>query len=310
MFSGLFDLQDRIGKIEKQGDPLVALGAAVDWDIFRADLEAVRQRERKSNAGRPPYDVVLMFKILVLQSLYNLSDDAAEYQILDRLSFMRFLGLGIDSRVPDAKTIWLFREQLREHGLEEALFARFHQYLLEHGFLARKGQIVDASIVEAPRQRNSREENERVRAGEKVEGWSEPKRRQKDTEATWTKKGDETHFGYKNHISVDREHKLIRAFTVTTASVHDSQMLWAVLDTDNTSADVWADSAYRSEATEEALRKRGFRSRIHRKGARSRPLSAREKAGNKTRSRVRARVKIGLRNLCYNIVTYARLAAC
>lgn len=334
MFSSLFDLEDRIEKIDKQGDPLTVLNESIDWEIFRADLEVVHQKERKSSAGRRPYDVILMFKILVLQSLYNLSDDAMEYQILDRLSFMRFLGLGIDSRVPDAKTIWLFRERIKEHGLDEALFTRFNAFLDDQGFVARKGQIVDASLVKAPRQRNSRSENERIRKGEQVEEWSEAKRCQKDTNATWTKKGGETFFGYKNHVSVDNEFKFIRTHGVTTASVHDSQMIEKLLDPWNTSADVWADSAYRSKEIEAMLEERGYRSRIHRKGVRGRALAERERQGNKTRSRVRARVehvfgfqkmaagdlvvrtigaarakvKIGLRNITYNLARYARLA--
>jgi len=114
----------------------------------------LRQKERKSNAGRKPFDVVVMFKILILQSLYNLSDDQTEFQIRDRLSFMRFLGLTLGGRVPDAKTIWLFRDQLTEAGLVRTVFAQFDQFLRAHGFAAQKGQIVDASIVQAPRQRN------------------------------------------------------------------------------------------------------------------------------------------------------------
>jgi transposase len=125
MLNGMFDVDFRLQELDKGGDPLPKLNAMVDWELFRADLETIREHERKSNAGRPPFDAVLMFKILILQSLYNLADDATEYQIRDRLSFMRFLGLSLGDRVPDAKTVWLFREQLTAAQLAETLFARF-----------------------------------------------------------------------------------------------------------------------------------------------------------------------------------------
>ena len=177
MQTGLFDWQQRFEELDKGGDPLVKLNTLVDWEAFRPTLEMLRQKERKSNAGRKPFDVVVMFKILILQSLYNLSDDQTEFQIRDRLSFMRFLGLTLGDRVPDAKTIWLFRDQLTEAGLVRTVFAQFDQFLREHGFAAQKGQIVDASIVQAPRQRNRRDENQQIKDGQVPEGWSPQKRR-------------------------------------------------------------------------------------------------------------------------------------
>jgi transposase, IS5 family len=330
---GLFDLEFRLRELRQGGDPLVRLAAAVDFEIFRPVLELVHEKERKSNAGRPPFDVVRMFKILVLQSLYNLSDDAIEFQIRDRISFMRFLGLGLRSTVPDAKTIWLFRDQLTALGLHEDLFERFDRHLTEQGFAARKGQIIDASIVEAPRQRNTREENKQIKAGQRPAGWSEPVARQKDLDARWVKKNGVAYYGYKNHVSVDVKHKFIRDWIVTDASEHDSQIFEQLLDPANTSADVWADSAYRSAEKLGRLSELGYREHIQRKGVRGRPLTEREKQGNRTRARVRARVehvfgiqlqragtllvrtigigrarcKIGLRNLTYNLTRFARL---
>jgi len=268
-----------------------------------------------------------MFKVLVLQSLYNLSDEKMEFQIRDRLSFMRFLGLSLGDAVPDEKTIWLFREQLVEAGLIKRLFEEFDQFLEEKGFCARRGQIIDASIVEAPRQRNSREENRQIKAGQMPEDWSEQKKRQKDTDARWTKKNGQNYYGYKNHINVDVKHKLIRDYEVTPASVHDSQVFEELLDEDNSSRDVWADSAYRSEEKLRELKKRRYREHLQRKGCRHKPLTDRETRGNRTRSRIRSRVehvfgvqamragnlilrtiglirakaKIGLRNLAYNL---------
>jgi IS5 family transposase len=185
---GLFDWQNRFEKLDKNGDPLVKLNTVVPWNSFRPAREPLRAREKKNNAGAKSYDVVVMFKVLILQSLYNLSDEAIEYQILDRLSFMRFLGLRLGSKVPDAKTIWLFREQLTEAGLAEKLFRQLETFLRENGFAAKKGQIIDARIVPAPQQRNSREENAQIKQGEIPRGWKEAKKRQKDTDARWTKK--------------------------------------------------------------------------------------------------------------------------
>ena len=241
MQTGLFDWQQRFEELDKGGDPLVKLNTLVDWETFRPTLEILRQKQRKSNAGRKPFDVVVMFNILILQSLYNLSDDQTEFQIRDRLSFMRFLGLTLGDRVPDAKTIWLFRDQLTEAGLVRTVFAQFDQFLRAHGFAAQKGQIVDASIVQAPRQRNRRDENQQIKDGQVPEDWSPQKRRQKDVEARWTKKNGRNHYGYKNHIAIDAKHKLIRDYEVTSASVHDSQVFEALLDSKNSSRDVWAE---------------------------------------------------------------------
>jgi len=334
MQTGLFDWHIRFRQLDAGGDPLPKLKKLVDWERFRAELEAVRDKERKSNAGRKPFDVVLMFKVLVLESLYNLSDEKIEFQIRDRISFMRFLDLSLGDAVPDEKTIWLFREQLTEAGLIKRLFEEFDTFLQEKGFSARKGQIIDASIVEAPRQRNSREENRQIKEGQTPEDWSAQKKRQKDTDARWTKKNGQNHYGYKNHINVDVKHKLIRDYEVTPASVHDSQVFEELLDEDNSSRDVWADSAYRSEEKLEELKKLKYREHLQRKGCRHKKLTDREAQGNRTRSRIRSRVehvfgvqakragdlivraiglirvkaKVGLRNLAYNLDRYCVLA--
>ena len=332
---GLFDLQMRMDQLSQFGNPLEQLAQCVDWDDFRAQLETIRDKERKSAAGRKPYDVVLMFKILILQSLYNLSDAQTEFQIKDRLSFMDFLGLSLGDRVPDEKTVWLFREQLTQAELIDTLFAQFQEVLDEAGFVARKGQIIDASIVPAPKQRNSKEENQQIKDGQTPAAWDETpaKKRQKDTDARWTKKRGTSHYGYKNHVSVDVKHKFVRRFAVTDAATHDSQALDDVLDETNTNGDVYADSAYRSDQTSEWLTDNGYRDRIHEKAYRNKPLTNRQKAANRTKSRTRARVehvfgvqsqmagqvivrtiglarakvKIGLRNLAYNINRYTVL---
>lgn len=334
MQTGLFDWQTRFEQLDKGGDPLVKLNEIVHWEQFRKTLETIRDKDRKSNAGRKPFDVILMFKILILDSLYNLSDDQLEFQIRDRLSFMRFLGLNLGDRVPDAKTIWLFREELTEAGLIKKLFEQFDDFLRKNGFSAKKGQIVDASIVAVPKQRNNRDENKSIKNGDVPEDWNDAKKRQKDTDARWVSKNGVNHFGYKNHIDIDVEHKLIRNYEVTDAATHDSNIFEELLDENNSSKAVWADSAYGSADKREALEASGFRGHIQRKGCRYKKLTQRQIEANhkrsKTRSRVehvfgiqtmragsliirsigmvRAKAKIGLRNLAYNIDRYCLLA--
>ncbi len=290
---GFFDLDVRYALLSDGGDPLERLSRIVSFEDFRPHLEDALERKDRSLGGRPPMDAVMMFKILVLQSLYNLGDDAAEYLIRDRLSFMRFLGLGLADKGPDAKTIWLYREHWGQAGVVEDLFERFDQVLRDEGFMAMGGQVVDASIVRAPVRRNRRDENEAIKAGEVPGDWkAKPcKRAQKDVDARWTQKHAKSHFGYKNHLSVDRRHNLVRRYEVTDASVHDSQVFAKVLDKGNTCSKVWADSAYRSGDTERRLKETGFISQVHRRGKRNKPLSKHKSQVNARRSRVRARVE-------------------
>ncbi|NYZ68906.1 IS5 family transposase, partial [Endozoicomonas sp. SM1973] len=289
--SGFFDLDNRYHKLNER-DPLISLNNLIDWEQFRYSLNIIREKERKSNAGRKPYDVVLMFKTLVLQHLYNLSDDEVEYQIRDRYSFCRFLGLSPEELIPDAKTIWLFKEQLVKCDLMKRLFNDFNEQLADQGYKAQKGQIVDASFVDVPKQRNSRAENVEIKEGKIPQRFEENPniKSQKDMDARWTKKNEETHFGYKNHVTVDNAQKLIRDYEVTSAEVHDSQVFIEIL-AENTSSDVWADSAYQSENTEISLAAMGMRSHVHKKGKKNKPLSEHSKKANTRRSRVRARVE-------------------
>jgi IS5 family transposase len=161
-----FAEDDRLAKLTALGDQLEKLNRVMDWRIFEALLKGVFAKEAKGAGGRPPYNYVMMFKILILQRIYNISDDQAEFQINDRMSFMRFLGLALGETVPDAKTIWNFSNELAKAGVMESLFTLFTRELEARGIVTHKGTIVDATFVDAPKQRNTREENKRVKEGE------------------------------------------------------------------------------------------------------------------------------------------------
>lgn len=318
--SHLFSEDFRLEKISKHGDPLERLNKVIHWDIFKQTLGQLVSKERKSNAGAKPYSPLLMFKILILQRYYNLSDSQIEYQILDRLSFCRFLGLRLSDKVPDEKTVWDFRERITNAGLDQKLFAVFHDKLEENDLIAHQGKIIDASFVEMPRQRNNRADNKHIKeTGTAPESWdSKPnKKRQKDVDARWTKKNNQTHFGYKDHIKVDNKHKFIDAQHTTDASVHDSQVLETLLneekDKDN---DLWADSAYAGEKQEGTIKKYRMNNKVHEKGMRNNPLTEAQKESNREKSKTRARVEHvfgfiegSMNRLQLNCIGYKRTAA-
>jgi IS5 family transposase len=290
---GFWDVQSRQQKLEGKKDLLNRLNQIVPWETFRPTLKQIREKPRKSKAGRKPLDEVLLFKMLVLQKLYNISDEDLEYQVNDRLSFMQFLNLGLEDRVPDATTVWLLREQLQQQGLVEALFEQFENYLQQAGYQAKDGQIMDATLVPVPKQRNGKTENQQIKDGQVPEDWlHQPhKRAQKDVDARWTKKHNVSHFGYKDHISIDGGFGFIRRYVVTDASVHDSQLLAELLDIDNPDERLWADSAYRSEARLEVLGWMGFEPLFNERAYRNSPLSDEQKAANRERSQTRAKVE-------------------
>jgi transposase len=170
------------------GDPLEKLSKGIDFEMFRCFLEEKLRTEGKNKGGRRPFDYIMMFKILILQRYYNLSDVQAEFQICDRLSFMRFLGLTLADDVPDSNTVWNFRERLVDLGLIEELFLLFVGSLEALGLIVNQGKIVDASFVDVPRQRNKKAENEVIKSGGIPEGWEENPHKlgQKDLDARWT----------------------------------------------------------------------------------------------------------------------------
>lgn len=295
---GLFTQQEREAKVAAKTTVLDVLDLTLDWEMFRPVLDRnldFKQPEpgQPSKGGRRAFDAVLMFKVLILQKYHALSDDQCEYQINDRHSFQRFLGLEREGRIPDAKTIWRFRERLGPEGIK-ALFEAFDGFLRERGLLLQAGKVIDASFVDVPRQHNSRSENERIKDGQIPDGWDQKPafQRQKDTDARHTQKNGERHYGYKNHIKGDLETKLIENWTVTDASVHDSQALPELIrEESDENTILYADSAYRSAAIELALERHGIESQVHERPWRNTPLTGAQKASNQEKSRLRARVE-------------------
>ena len=180
---GFFEEDFRLSKLTQLGDPLERLSCGIDFELFRPLLMEKLYVDPKDKGGRPPYDYILMFKIVILQRYYNLSDDQSEYQICDRLSFMRFLKLTIADDVPDSKTIWHFRERLIDLELVDALFDLFKSQLVDLGLIIHEGKIIDATFVEVPKQRNSREDNGQIKNGIIPEEW-----KKKAMRTNWSKK--------------------------------------------------------------------------------------------------------------------------
>lgn len=291
---GFFDEDFRLEKLTKLGDPLERLRQGVDFELFRPLLLEKLHTLPKGEGGRKPYDYVLMFKILILQRYYNLGDDQTEYQICDRLSFMRFLKLTIADDVPDSKTIWHFRERLVDLNLVDNLFDLFKRQLEDLGLIVHEGKIVDASFVEVPKQRNSREDNAQIKKGEIPSSWNEQhnKVEQKDTDARWTKKNNVSYFGYKNHVKCEQKNKFITGYVVTDASVHDSQELAGLLKAEDEGQPVYADSGYVGEPLHKKLvDDKKVEPLINEKGFKNKPLTEEQKAKNKEKSKIRVRIE-------------------
>lgn len=283
-----FDLSDRLNELTQQRDPLQRLDQVVNWEMFLpAITQALPQVEAKGPGGRPPFCRLMLFKALILQRLYNLSDEQLQFQVLDRLSFQRFLSLRLADPVPDQNTFREFREQLTSAGAMGGLFAVFTQHLEQVGLLPKEGKIVDATFVEVPRQRNSRVENQQIKDGQPPAEWSEKKRAHKDVDARWTKKNEETFFGYKDHVKVNVATKFIESAVVTDAAVHDSQVIDELIQP----ADELciADSAYSGKPVAAVLDGKGVDRLIVQKAGRNRPLTETDKADNHQISKVRAR---------------------
>lgn len=332
----LFDEQDSVSKLSEIGNPLELISKVVEFEMFRGYLEEkLLNTNKKNNAGAKPYDVVMMFKIMILQRYYGLGDTQIEYQIIDRISFKIFLGLESGDKVPDEKTVWAFRENITNQGVVEDIFTQFTNFLERKGLIMNQGKMIDASFTIAPRQRNTREENKRINEGQGKELWKDQpnKKKHKDIDARWTKKNNETFYGYKNHAKADAKSKFIDNYVVTDASVHDSQALEQLLTEKDKGQDLYADSAYTGENQEKIINKKTVINKVHEKGYRNKPLTDEQKANNTEKSKTRARVEhifgfmeqsmnglkiksvgikratgiIGLINLTYNLFRYEQV---
>jgi transposase, IS5 family len=273
--------------------PLLRVGKLVEWSLFEPVLRSVLPGQAKGPGGRPRFDPLLMFKVLVLQRLHGLADDATSYQIADRHSFRAFLGLTPADSVPDGQTISDFRQALIEAQLIERLFETFLEHLQnKHGLaLAKKGVMVDASFCEVPRQRNSREQNAQIKAGEVPAAFQENAKLKahKDTDARWTKKDFQSYYGYKDHVKVDVQDKLILKAVVTPANVHDSQALPHLVAAGDRV--VYADSAYHTSPIKADLAQKQLKAQINERGTQVRSLSEEQKASNRQKSKTRVRVE-------------------
>jgi IS5 family transposase len=333
---GLFDEEFTMERLSAIGNPLEAINKVIDFELFRELLERkLLNTNKKNNAGAKPYDVVMLFKILILQRYYGLGDSQVEYQILDRTSFKTFLGLETGDKVPDEKTVWSFRERVTKTGLVEELFEQFTSFLEAKELIFNQGQLIDASFTVAPRQRNTRDENKKIKEGEGDDLWNDKpnKKKHKDIDARWTKKNGETFYGYKNHAKVDTKSKFIKTYKITDASVHDSQVLDDLLDEKDKDQDLHADSAYTGKDQNEIIAKYEMKNKVHEKGYRNKPLTDEQKESNTKKSKIRARVEhvfgfmeqsmkglvlksvgmiratgiIGLINLTYNLFRYEQV---
>ena len=290
---GFFDQDIRLSKLSQLGDPLEKLNKGIDFELFRVILETGFEKISKGKGGRRPFDYVMMFKILILQRYYNLSDDQVEYQINDRMSFMRFLNLSIADVIPDSKTVWNFRQQIVDLKLVDIIFDLFIKELEKLGLVVNEGKIIDASFIEVPKQRNTKDENKQIKNGETPKSFDENpnKKQQKDTDARWTQKNNINYFGYKNHIKIDAKSKIITKYEVTSANIHDSQIVENLLDKKDIGENFYADSAYTGEKQEKIIAKKGMINFVHEKGYRANPLTDKQKLDNTEKSRTRARVE-------------------
>lgn len=263
----MFGLSAQLKRLSDGGDRLETLRREVDFEALRPALEGALANSDGAKGGRPPHDRAAMLRVLILAAQHAVSDDGMEYLIRDRLSWLRFLGSELGAPTPDANTICLFRQRLNRVGAMETLSGSFVRKLRERGYLPMGGQIVDATLVAAPKQRNTIEEKDPISAGKRAaEIWpDEPVRAARDTDARWTLKFTKARplkngkpgidvavpsVGCKSTISICRSFGFIRKGKVTESATFEVRMLRDVVTTDNTALDVWADTAYRSQTNE------------------------------------------------------------
>lgn len=276
---GILDqLASGSGQVSRSTKRLQQIDEWIDWQ----PLYKIGRRIDKTGpkGGQPRKPVRWMIRGLFLQYLYQLSDPQLEDQLIDRLSFRRFVGLPLDQCVPDFSTFWRFRESLAEQGLVSELFEEINRQLEAKGLLLKQGTVVDASIIES---------SNRPLSDKKRHQLDKKPSSQIDTDADSTKKGGRYYFGYKGHIGVDIGSKLIRKVCFTSASPHDSTVLEELISEDERS--LFGDKAYGRESLKQIARENGWYYGILDKGKRDGPLSGSQTKRNKRHQSVRAQVE-------------------
>lgn len=205
-----FALNEEYKRLQSVGDKLAEIESLIDWKPFRPILESMYMN-KTSSGGRPEADVIVMFKMLVLQQWHGLSDPELEKQCIDRISFRRFLGY--PDYVPDSTTVWSFRKRIIDNEKEEDIWQELQKQLDDLGLKINKGMIQDATFIHST-PGHAKADTPR--------GKDAKTRRSKD--GSWAKKGGKSYFGYKLHTIIDKDFELIRRFETTTASVHDSRI--------------------------------------------------------------------------------------
>ena len=307
-FANLFSEGDeRIAAslIETSDDPLWKIEELVDFEALRPVIEEKLRAFKPlclgyksagtllSRNGRPALDPLLMFKIVFIQMQFNLSDHAVVVQIKDRVSFRRFLNISYDL-VPGASTVWKYRELFTKCGLQEQLSKLLIQRLeMTPAISEGEARIIDSSFTEVRVQRNTAEENKIIKSGEGETLWQDQptKKRQKDIDARWTKKGNKSFFGYKIHTKVCALTKLIVQIHTTPAHVHDSQVIAPLLNDKDKEKQVYADAGYAGAAQEALVRGFGAIPVFCEKAYRNVPLTDGQKANNHVKSSVRSRIE-------------------
>lgn len=281
-----------LAALSQAGDRLEELDRQIDFGaLVKVAEESWRPKGEAQGRGRPRWSSEVMLRVLLLKRLYNLSDEQTEYQLRDRLSFLRFARLGLGDKVPDSRTIWLYGEELKQREGARRLFEAFKAQLQARGLMVQSGVLVDATLVVVPKQRNPREENAQIKAGETPPDWQKQPRKlaQKDVDARWTKRYHQTHYGYKNHVKTCERTKLILDYTVTAATVQDGTQLPALVRAGDQR--VHADRAYAGRPNAAHLAAAGVANQIHEKAPWNRALTAEQRDCNRAKSTVRARVE-------------------
>lgn len=257
-------LPEGIGRNES----LERIGEVVDWERLGGLVEDIYS----AGEGRPSYPPLMMVKVMLLQQWYGASDPQMEEALRDRLSFRRFVGLGLHEESPDHSTISRFRGRLTERGLLEGMMEELNRQMEERGLMVKTGTLMDATLVESQGKRVSKEE------------------KATDKDAAWTRKGKRYHYGYKVHIGVDEGSGLIRKAVMTQANVNDTEVADELISGDEKA--VYADRAYDTHERRRRLKRMGIEDRIMKRGNKHHPeVSEEDSRKNEMISRVRAKVE-------------------